>query len=105
MSFNLIIDSICDIATRLESEASNIRWIANKMKEDKDLDRVSDVMTNITNLFTNLRLDLLITRPIREMKKDKYKLILVLEKIIEAHELSIVDWDAMKEAKKLIEEE
>lgn len=57
-----IIDAM---ASRLQDSAKQLERLANLMRETKDLDLAGDAANVIANLMPNLRLDLLVTRPLR----------------------------------------
>ena len=59
-----IIDTMVD---RLKHAAIEMRRVANRMRESADLAYASEVIVIVANLPTQLRLDLLVTRPIREL--------------------------------------
>ena len=59
-----IIDTMVD---RLKHAAIEMRRVANRMRESADLAYASEAIVIVTNLPTQLRLDLLVTRPIREL--------------------------------------
>lgn len=63
------VDVINQTAARMEEYAADIRRIGLKISETGDLERTADVVNAVTNCIMNLRLDLLITRPLREMRR------------------------------------
>jgi hypothetical protein len=62
------VECINGIARYLRETADRIDKIAEKMYKTKDITYASEVMYEITGIFLNARLDLLITRPIREFQ-------------------------------------
>jgi len=60
---------IDDMAEKLEYYARDLRIISKKMRKTNDLTYASEALNSITNCFNNLRLDLLATRPIRELSR------------------------------------
>lgn len=58
-----------EMAAELERAASEIRVIAVRLKIDGDVTRAAEVMSIITNMISNLRLDLLVRRPLRAAGK------------------------------------
>ncbi len=54
-----------DMSITLESAAKQIRYQSEKMEKDGDLTRAAEVMNVIVNLMPALRLDLLISRPLK----------------------------------------
>lgn len=61
-----IIDSI---ALKLHQYANNLKRLAKKMRDKKDLEYAQEAMQEVKNCFANLRTDLLVTRPMREYEK------------------------------------
>ena len=62
--------SIEEMASTIERFAASIRNQAKRMREEKDISIAADVANNVTGMLTNIRLDLLITRPLREMQRE-----------------------------------
>lgn len=62
--------TIEDMASTIELFASSIRRQATRMRETNDLSIAADVANNVTGMLTNIGLDLLITRPLREMQRE-----------------------------------
>ncbi len=54
--------------------------LAKRMEESGDLSYAGEVAEGVANLVQNLRLDLLVTRPLREYEREHYKLMKMLEK-------------------------
>ena len=63
------VEAINQTAARMEEYAAEIRRIGLKISETGDLERTADVVNAVTNCIMNLRLDLLVTRPLREMRR------------------------------------
>ena len=63
-------EKIEEMASTIEYFASSIRRQATRMRETNDLSVSADVATEVACMFTNIRLDLLITRPLREMQSE-----------------------------------
>lgn len=61
-----IIDNMADNLIRY---AADLKRLALRMRENKDLTYTSEAINTITNCILNLRLDLLITRPLREYQR------------------------------------
>lgn len=57
---------IMEMADQLTHYAQELREIACKMSRSEDLTYAADAMTAIRNMNSQLRTDLLITRPLRE---------------------------------------
>ncbi|MHA2135994.1 MAG: hypothetical protein ACW99J_19210 [Candidatus Thorarchaeota archaeon] len=60
---------IRDAAGILERAAVQLRIKANQLDDTRDFSLVSEAMNDITNAFSSIRLDLFITRPIRELER------------------------------------
>ena len=58
-------------ASQLKYASDEMYRIAVRMREHKDLTYAAEAINCVSNAFANCRLDLLITRPIRELTKDK----------------------------------
>lgn len=58
-------ESIRATARYLRDTAARIDHVADKMENTGDLSYAAEVMSEMTGIFLNGRLDLLITRPIR----------------------------------------
>lgn len=56
-------------ADTMEETAARIRRIAKEMSESGDLTCASDVINAVTDMIPNLRLDLMVTRPLRALSK------------------------------------
>jgi len=62
---------IIDVASmRLRQSADNLNRIANHMRSKNDLTYAAEALSEVLDALQNSRLDLLITRPIRELQKD-----------------------------------
>ena len=61
--------AVSSIVRVLRDYADEIEHLGNRMLEEKDFGYVSEVLQSVTNMNGNLRLDLLVTRPLREFKK------------------------------------
>lgn len=57
------------MADNLRNAASRLDSCAAKMKETNDLSYAAEALQEIANLVPNLRIDLLVTRPLRELMK------------------------------------
>ena len=60
-----VIDSMAD---RLELEAESLQRISKNMRERNDLSYAAEAVGLVANLMAQLRLDLLVTRPVRELR-------------------------------------
>jgi hypothetical protein len=63
--------AIESIADRLNDAAIEIHGIAEQMREHNDIACASEAMSAVLNAIGNLRLDLLVTRPIREFQREQ----------------------------------
>jgi len=63
---------IDDMADRMRKYAEDLTKIAASMREKKDLNYAAEATNTVCNCIQNLRLDLLVTRPIREMERQKH---------------------------------
>lgn len=62
---------IDEMANKLRQYANNLDRYATSMRDNQDITYASEVMNEIVGLFNNLRIDLLVTRPIREFQKSE----------------------------------
>lgn len=69
MNVNPTVEVIMKMAKELEYRAEALRRTANKMKESEDLTYAGEVMNEVVAMIANLRLDLLVVRPLRETMK------------------------------------
>ena len=58
--------AIEDAASVLEQAADELRYQATRMREERDLTRASQAINTLANIWQNVRLDLFVTRPLRE---------------------------------------
>jgi hypothetical protein len=63
-----VCEVLHDMAVTLDQAAMEIRRLEERVRIEKNFDRISTVPTIITNCLNNCRLDLLITRPLREFE-------------------------------------
>ena len=61
-------DHIRDMSETLRRYANDIERTAKWIDSDGDIERVADVANAIANMMGNLRLDLLVSRPIRALR-------------------------------------
>lgn len=64
---NEVIELLGMQAELMRHAANNIDILAKKMMDDKDITRVGEVMAIITDLVNGLRLDLLVTKSLRNV--------------------------------------
>ena len=60
---------IDQMSLKLHQYANNLKRLAKKMRQKKDLEYAQEAMQEIKNCFANLRTDLLVTRPMREYER------------------------------------
>jgi hypothetical protein len=67
MSINTVptTEVIESMASRLQDSAKELERLAKRMRESNDLELAGDAANVIANLIPNLRLDLLVTRPLK----------------------------------------
>lgn len=61
-----VIDGAAEV---LEHTAKNLRARAAKMRSDGDITHASEAVNALANIWANVRLDLLVTRPLRAAMK------------------------------------
>lgn len=59
------VEAINNMATLMSSKSEELRQTARRLQDTGDFSRVADAMSIITNMVGNLRLELLIVRPLR----------------------------------------
>ena len=59
------VEVIDAMASRLRDSAKELERLAARMRDTNDLELAGDAANVIANLLPNLRLDLLVTRPIK----------------------------------------
>lgn len=64
-------DIIAQMAITLKRYSEDLERCAERMVETGDWHYASEAAQTVTNCFANLRLDLLVTRPIRELTRDR----------------------------------
>lgn len=60
---------IDNMAKRLSEVSEELRRTAERMRERSDLTYASEAINTISNMSNQLRLDLLVSRPLRELMK------------------------------------
>lgn len=60
---------IDQMAKELNYRSDRLKQLAENMRTKEDLTYASEVVSEITNMIANLRLDLMVQRPLREMMK------------------------------------
>lgn len=66
------VEVIREMAVMLQRASEDLTRVANLMEQTGDFERTTDAYTAIRDLNTNLRVDLLIARPVREFEKALY---------------------------------
>jgi hypothetical protein len=74
------VEVIENMSNLLDGAAMRLRQIAKYIERDQDLERASDAASVIQNAMMNMRLDLLIIRPQRELLREIVRLKLEQEK-------------------------
>lgn len=69
MNVEPTVEIIQKMAKELDYRAGRVGMIATKMQDTEDLTYAAEVVNEIVSLITNLRLDLLVVRPLRETMK------------------------------------
>ena len=69
MNVKPTVDIIHSMSKRLREAADDLDRTAKSMTEKNDLTYASEAMQSVSNSIMNLRLDLLITRPLREFMR------------------------------------
>lgn len=66
---------IDQIAADMEHFAKEVRRMGKHMREREDLTYAAEAINTIRNCFANLRTDLLVTRPMREINRFNSELL------------------------------
>lgn len=61
---------MADMATTMRKFADEIENLTIKMLDTQDISLASEAISAVTNCISNMRLDLLVTRPIREFERE-----------------------------------
>jgi len=64
------VETLKEMATSLRHSADRIDRLATGLEETGEWECAALALTSISNLFMNLRLDLLVTRPVRELERE-----------------------------------
>lgn len=64
------IDIMNQMAETLENAAKSIRQQAKELSQSGDFSIAGDALNTVKNTFSNMRIDLLVTRPIREYQRE-----------------------------------
>ena len=67
LNVELTAEVIDAMAVTLVNAAKDLQQLASKMRANNDLMYASEAVQVVTNIMNALRLDLLVTRPLREM--------------------------------------
>lgn len=81
MNFKSTEDSIDHVIETFENTISELERIKKIMLEKRDLSYTGEVLNEITNCFRNLRIDLLVIRPLREYERELYQLHKTITKL------------------------
>ena len=63
------VEVILAMSNNMEDYAKELRRIANDMNESGDITYAAEALQAIVNCSSNMRMDLLVSRPIREFQK------------------------------------
>ena len=63
------VEVILAMSNNMENYAKELRRIANDMNESGDITYAAEALQAIVNCSSNMRMDLLVSRPIREFQK------------------------------------
>ena len=69
MNAKMTVEVVRNAANLLRKAAMDMEHQAKLMDQTGDLTRASECLNIISNLIPNLRIDLLVTRPIREYER------------------------------------
>lgn len=61
-----------DMVHTMRKFADEIENLTIKMMDTKDITLASEAVSAVTNCISNLRIDLLVTRPIREFERELF---------------------------------
>lgn len=61
-------EAIDDMIRYLEGTVKALKRIAAKMRERQNIEYAGEAINEVSNMFMNLRLDLLVVRPIRALQ-------------------------------------
>lgn len=62
-------EKIIDMAETLEDWGKRLRMDAERLVETEDLSYISTAINNISNCILNLRIDVIVARPLRDFEK------------------------------------
>lgn len=74
MNAKTTVEVIRGAASILDQASRELQNQAASMEKDGDLSKASECVNIITNLIPNLRLDLLVARPLREYERDRMRI-------------------------------
>ena len=72
MNTKMTVEVIDAAAKRFEEASKLLSYEARQLEKDGDFERASDCVNIITNTFANLRMDLLVIRPLREYERSRW---------------------------------
>ena len=64
------VKHIREMSQTLRHYADQFESVAKRMEDTGDLTYAAEIVGGVSNLIQNLRMDLLVTRPIREYQKE-----------------------------------
>ena len=68
-NINPTADTVDAMVRTLRDTALDLERLAKRMRESGDFELAGDAINSIANMVPNLRLDLLVQRPLREMAR------------------------------------
>jgi len=76
------VEIIKKMCATLRSFATDWERIAKRMEETGDLSYAGEICNGVAGLMQNLRLDLVVTRPIREYEREKDEHLFLLKQVL-----------------------
>lgn len=69
LDVKMTAEAIDEMAKQFDHYAEELRTAARKMRERKDIEYASEAMHVIRSCFSNIRIDLLVVRPMRAFQR------------------------------------
>jgi hypothetical protein len=69
MNVKPTVELIRESTIRMRQYANELERLAKNMEDGNDLSLASEALSIISNCFSNIRLDLFVTRPLREYER------------------------------------
>ena len=70
MDIETTTQTVTDMANTMRQFAEELDRIAERMNESRDISHAGEAANCVTNCFLNLRLDLLVVRPMRAYEQE-----------------------------------